>query len=139
MSDGGFMGLAIAPWAPVIAAYVFGIATGWLIWGGARSAPRREGGETTVATAPEPDRRDDASDLKAKVSTGTTDADPCPAPMKLGALESEIRSARELLSQGDEEADAFSEELSTLDAGIKRANGRLKLVLRAVKRAAIER
>lgn len=65
--------------------------------------------------------------------------DPCPDAMKLGAVESEIRSARELLNETDEEARAFSQDLSTLDSGIKRANGRLKLILRAVRRATSDR
>ena len=144
MGESSIFGIAIAPWAPVIAAYVFGIATGWLIWGGPRPQPKAAPGHTPANGVVEdlvdaPAADEEESDLKAKIVSGTTEADPCPPPMKLGALESEIRTARELLEQKDEEAKAFTEELSTLDAVIKRANGRLKLVLRAITRATLNR
>ena len=116
-------GLETASWAPAAAALIFGIAIGWLIWGGRRQEI-------------EPQRRDPGSVIaKGNGNNG----DPCPDGLKLGAIESEIRAARELLEESDNEAASFSEELSGLDESIKRANGRLKLILRAVRRATPDR
>lgn len=125
MSESWVSGVGWASWALAIAIYIFGIASGWLIWGGRRSSP------------------DEPADADADAAPagpgGETRPAPGPASAKLGALESEIRKARELLEKGEEEAAVFSEDLATLDQTIKRANGRLKLILRAVQRAAFER
>ena len=53
----------------------------------------------------------------------------------LSALASEIESAKQLLAAEEEDADETAESLKNLDDAIKRANGRLKLIMKAVKRA----
>ena len=58
-----------------------------------------------------------------------------PGEDPLSALESEINAAKKLLQSEAEEAGANEETLKNLDAAIKRANGRLKLIAKAVKRA----
>lgn len=144
MGEGWISGFVAAPWAPAAAAYIFGIATGWLIWSGRRAKDAAQADETAETAAqlasekPEPEKREPII-AKAKGEEIKNGGDPCPAVMKLGAVESEIRSARELLDESEEEAKAFSQDLSTLDSAIKRANGRLKLILRAVRRAASDR
>lgn len=53
----------------------------------------------------------------------------------LSALQSEINAAKELL-EAEAEEDALSEEaLKNLDEAVKRANGRLKLIAKAINRA----
>lgn len=144
MGEGWISGFVAAPWAPAAAAYIFGIATGWLIWSGRRAkdgalADGAVEAETAgQASSDKPEKREPII-AKAKGEEIKNGGDPCPAVMKLGAVESEIRSARELLHESEEEAKAFSQDLSMLDSAIKRANGRLKLILRAVRRAASDR
>jgi hypothetical protein len=138
MGEGWLSGFLAAPWAPAAAAYLFGIVTGWLIWSGRGQARAGESSEPGAPDAAPKEKREpiiataEGDDIK-------NGGDPCPDVMKLGAVESEIRSARELLAESDEEAKAFSQELFTLDSAVKRANSRLKLILRAVKRAASDR
>jgi hypothetical protein len=107
---------------PAIAALVFGIAVGWLIWGGWRNragaGSLREGDSPGDAATPQPDGH----------------GVPFRNGMKLDAIEHEIKNARALLDDREEAAKAFADELTTVDAAIKRANGRLKLILRAVKK-----
>lgn len=141
MDEGWISGFVAAPWAPAAAAYIFGIATGWLIWSGQRAngaaSAENPAAVETADLADAPKREPIIS--KAEGDEIKNGGDPCPAAMKIGAVESEIRSARELLNETEEEARAFSQDLSTLDSAIKRANGRLKLILRAVRRATSDR
>lgn len=133
MSESWVSGVGWASWALAIAIYIFGIASGWLIWGGRRSSPgERAGADADAGPAgADASSRDGAGGEMKKAAPGA-------APAKLAALESEIRKARALLEKGEEEAAVFSEDLTTLDQTIKRANGRLKLILRAVQRAVLE-
>jgi hypothetical protein len=112
--------IAVSPWATALAMYLFGIATGWLIWGGRRGA---------VVTSGE----------RVKTTLGASAAGEASKPSSAGAaldaLEKEISAARALLDEDDGEAAAFTEALSSLDASIKRANGRLKLLARSVRKA----
>lgn len=75
---------------------------------------------------------------EAPAKNGAAD-DPAPPSMKFGALESELRKAKELLAEADEENGAHRERLSELESALKRANGRLKLVMKAVKKARADR
>ncbi len=101
--------------------YLFGTATGWLIWGG-RRAPAVSGER-----------------LKSALEESAASEAPMPAAdaAALGVLEKEIREARALLDQ-DEETDTYFHALAELDASVKRANGRLKLLARSLKRASSE-
>ena len=118
MAEGLFSGSGVAPWALFAAAFAFGLACGWLIWGG-----KRAGGEDGAAT-------DGAKDGQS--------AAPLPAA-SLDSLAEEIRAARALADETEEEtaglASGLAGELDALDESIKRANGRLKLLQRAVKKA----
>ncbi|MEL7488254.1 MAG: hypothetical protein AAGJ87_13675, partial [Pseudomonadota bacterium] len=124
-------GLEVAPWAPVLAAYLFGAATGWLIWG-FTSAATSDDEDAATATSKdavvEATARRDVDDLAEKA--------PVPDSMKLGALESELRRARELLAEAGADDVDYTSRLDELDAGLKRANGRLKLLLRSALRTA---
>ncbi|WP_411817334.1 hypothetical protein [Hyphococcus sp. DH-69] len=53
----------------------------------------------------------------------------------LAALASELATAKELLDAEEAETGEMAENLKDLDHAIKRANGRLKLIMKAVKRA----
>lgn len=123
MGESWLSGVAWGTWALALAIYLFGIASGWLIWGGRRSVP--EENELPGAAVEE----------AASENAGAAR----PAPSKLAALESELRKARELLDSTGGESDSVAKELSDLDHAVKRANGRLRLVLRAVQRAISER
>mgnify|MGYP001462463447 CR=1 FL=1 len=137
MGESVFSGLALTQLAPYAAAYLFGIATGWLIWGGRRGVSNEDAAgarpESVLQTAEPP------SSESAPEKPSEAPAEPKPPVIELAALEEEIRKANELLDAQEEEAEAFSEELAALDQSVKRANGRLKLVIRAVQRAAGER
>lgn len=123
MGEFWLSGVAWGSWALALAIYLFGIASGWLIWGGRRSVSEED--------APPGATQDEVG----AANTGAAR----PASAKLAALESEIRKARELLESTDGESDTLSNELLDLDHAVKRANGRLRLVLRAVQRAISER
>ncbi|WP_375206450.1 hypothetical protein [Hyphococcus sp.] len=53
----------------------------------------------------------------------------------LEALAAELKAAKELLEAEEAEAAEVAETLKNLDEAIKRANGRLKLITKAVKQA----
>ncbi len=53
----------------------------------------------------------------------------------LTAIAAELKAARELLEAEEAEASEVTESLKSLDEAIKRANGRLKLITKAVKQA----
>ena len=105
------------PWAPVLAALVFGVAIGWLIWGGRRTPVVSERGEPLL-------------DEDHAPSSG----DPCPTEMKIGAVESELRSARQLLEKTEDESADLEEDLTGLEKAISRINGRIKVVARSVNK-----
>jgi|GEM_PF-5380068 len=161
-----FASLDLAPWAPVAAAYLFGIATGWLIWGGRLAVDNgiknghldvsedsdgevNEKVEALEASDENPEQvRETAKALfSSKLKTGSEDteaqasngesanSDPAPDSMKLGALESELRKAHQLLAEANEENADYVEYLNELDRALKRANDRIKMVLKAVKKA----
>ncbi len=53
----------------------------------------------------------------------------------LAALAAELKAAKELLEAEEAEASDVADTLKQLDEAIKRANGRLKLITKAVKQA----
>jgi len=140
MGDSWFAGILNAAWLPVAAAYVFGLVSGWLIWSGARAATapiddegRASGPPLLLESDAEPAVESNAAD-GAEKAEAKANGDPCPATMKLGAIESELRRAHDLIAaeNGD---DDLVEEISSLDTALRRANGRLKLLLKSVKKA----
>ncbi len=58
-----------------------------------------------------------------------------PGQDSLSALAAELKAAKELLEAEEAEAGEVAETLKNLDEAIKRANGRLKLLTKAVKQA----
>jgi len=150
-----FASLNLAPWIPVAGAYLFGIATGWLLWGG-RSVPIANGDtnghltgddehddrsepitNSTTKTEPPVENKDMA---KAMFSAGKTKHDnkthdPAPNSMKLGALESELRKAQEMLVEAEQDSEGHAKHLDDLEGALKRANGRLKLIMKAIKKS----
>lgn len=92
-------------WFTAFIAFFVGLLTGWLM-----------------------------SDRQSKVETGNGDAGE-PLPDKLAALEAELKTAKALLEDKDADDEATAETLSGLDEAIKRANGRLKLIMKSIKKA----
>ncbi len=111
MGEGYLAEFGRSPWGPMAFAFLFGVAFGWVIWG-ARS-----------------DRNGDAADLDTAEGA-------IAVPKEIVVIKAELNSARSLLDQRDAQEEALGEQLSALDETVKRANGRLKTILAAVKRAA---
>ncbi len=108
-----------------------------------------EGGEGSPGGRPV---RDDVSQVNAKEAAKALfsggaeqpgrqsdqdkgNGDPAPKSMKIGALESELRKAHELLAEAGEEREDYAALINDLEEALKRANGRLKLITKAVKKA----
>lgn len=108
MSEGLGAILDAAPWAPLAVAFLVGFACGWLIWGlrGDANTP-----STDVSAPGEDDERKEIVVLRA-----------------------ELEAARALLNENEDDHEEVGRQLSALDEAVKRANGRLKILLRAVRR-----
>ncbi|OFX06227.1 MAG: hypothetical protein A3E78_15165 [Alphaproteobacteria bacterium RIFCSPHIGHO2_12_FULL_63_12] len=106
--EGFLTSFGTSPWGPMALAFLFGIAFGWVVWGA------------------KPDRRETGEDAGAPIGD----------PKEIVVIKAEIEAARTLLGQNDEPGDELSEQLATLDETVKRANGRLKMILAAIRRAA---
>ncbi|MBI1391911.1 MAG: hypothetical protein GC152_04130 [Alphaproteobacteria bacterium] len=98
--------------APVIAALLTGVAIGWFIWGGERS--------------------DDAALGRIRARSGEPDGAIDPTS-RLAELETELGRARELLKKNASRQDALATDLSAVDKAVKRAAGRVALVMRGLK------
>lgn len=116
-------------WAIAAAAFFLGVATGWLIW---RAVKPGEAGKPV----------DDRGDLKIDPAEGgetkngaeaVQDQDKGKPSSKLNALEAEIKQAKSILKADAEEHAAITDILTSLDEAVKRANGRLKLVVKSMK------
>lgn len=105
MGEGWLMHIVADRWFLAGAAYFLGLLTGWLVWSGGRL----KDGEAPPEAARPPAER-------------------------LAALEAELKTIQSLLQEDDAESEAFAEHLGELDDAVKRANGRLKLILKSVKR-----
>lgn len=99
-----------SPWGPMALAFLFGVAFGWVIWG-LRS-------------------KDDGADGESPAPLGEE------AAKEIVVIKAEIEAVRRLLHEKDGEEGAIGDQLSTLDETVKRANGRLKVVVAAIRRAA---
>jgi len=62
------------------------------------------------------------------------EAGPAPDKVALAELAEELKKARALLNAEEEEAVETAEALSALEEAIKRANGRLKLMAKAIRK-----
>lgn len=105
-----------SPWGPLALAFLFGAAFGWIVWGARRD-----------------DLEDDDEEVDRDASLETKHGE---EPKELVVIRAELQSVRNLLDQTEDHDTAIIEQLSTLDETVKRANGRLKTILTAVKRVA---
>lgn len=106
--EGFISSFGTSPWGPMALAFLFGIAFGWVVWGA------------------RPDRGDTALGETAKLEEAK----------EIVVIKAELEAARTLLGEKDEQEEQLSEQLETLDETVKRANGRLKMILAAIRRAA---
>jgi multidrug efflux pump subunit AcrA (membrane-fusion protein) len=111
MSEGLGAIVDAAPWAPLALAFLVGLACGWLLWGlrGADAA-----GAAPVADKSSGDEGDERKEIVV--------------------LRAELEAARALLNDSDALDEELEQQLSALDEALKRANGRLKVLLSSVKR-----
>lgn len=103
-------------WFVAIAAFALGLFAGWLVW--ARGVFNKD--ETPTSTS---------GDLHA---ADQEEADPND---KLAVLDAELKKVRSLLAETESESEAFAELLSGVDEAVKRANGRMKVLLKSIKRS----
>lgn len=108
MGEDWLMQLLTSRWTAAASAYVLGLLTGWAIWGAAKAADRHVEGDLNRESSPE-----------------NGDA--------LGALEAELEKARALLDDQAEDQKTVLDVVARLEEAIKRANGRLKLIVKSVK------
>jgi hypothetical protein len=102
-----------SPWGPMALAFLFGVAFGWVVWGA------------------RPDPGEDADRMPGDaVLSGE-------AAKEIVVIKAEIAAARELLDDKEEGDGEIAEQLSSLDEAVKRANGRLKVIIAALKRVAV--
>ncbi|MFQ5563217.1 MAG: hypothetical protein ACE5FO_06580 [Parvularculaceae bacterium] len=125
-----------ATWLPAAAAFVFGLAAGWLFWGGQRKRiaeleraledGESDGAKLSFTAVPE----DDPQECQTE-----NPVDREKAAKLLDALEDELKAARARIERDAEESAALADGLAALDETIKRVNGRLKFIVKAVKSA----
>lgn len=123
------MGFVFEDWMVAIAALIFGVGLGWLVWGG-----RKGEGAAKSASA---DAMPPAAAAIANDAAAPSNAVNAPPAESLDAVERELKVARELLDEGEEEMRLFGEEIADLDSAIKRANGRLRLLIKEIRRRAL--
>lgn len=125
------MGNAWLIWGMVVVAYGLGLLTGWVIWRLAKQSAADAGvagariASVLSAIGPKANKEDFAAN-------GKHDA---PDDLKLAALDAEIKEAKAVLEADESELGALHERLTEIDAAVKRANGRLKLVVKSVQNA----
>lgn len=144
--------LNIPPWAPVLAAFIFGAIFGWLVKGlpendddvSVRDRVRQKAAQIETGEL------DSGEHVTGEHVNGNLEVDEegksflpiersAPDGMKIGALESELRKMQELFESQELEQKETGQHLVDIDNALKRANGRLKLIIGAVKKAASRR
>ncbi len=110
MSEGLAAFFGTTPWAPLAIAFLVGLGCGWLVWG-LKSGDTASDGSGADKAAPDSDERKEIVVLRA-----------------------ELEAARALLEDSDDQHGEIGRQMSALDEALKRANGRLKIILRAIKR-----
>lgn len=135
-------GFAIPLWLVLVTSFLAGVTLGSLITGRSAnaelSAAERVRAKARQIEVEGATATSSGSHLSGELSLAD-DAQSNDAiasdPDKLKDLEVELSNARDLLSREEEIASALRKEISSLDAALNRANGRLKLVINAMKRA----
>ncbi len=100
-------------WVLAIGAYALGFATFWFLSSTGRLPARF---------------RNAADELRNPLNRKSGEDE------KLDALAAEIEKAKSLLEDYEDESTSSRELLDELDDTVKRANGRLKLILKSIKR-----
>ena len=103
----------MSPWGPMALAFLFGVAFGWVMWGVKSAGTIDDAGAAAPLTPREGE-----------------------PPKELVVLKAEIDAVRNLFGEIDETEGDIANQLVSLDETVKRANGRLKTIVAAVKRAA---
>ncbi|MEL6372219.1 MAG: hypothetical protein AAFR03_16045 [Pseudomonadota bacterium] len=135
-------GFAIPLWLVLVTSFLAGVTLGSLITGRSAnaelSAAERVRAKARQIEVEGATATGSGSQLSGELSLAD-DAQSNDAiasePDKLKDLEVELSNARDLLSREEEIASALRKEISSLDAALNRANGRLKLIINAMKRA----
>ena len=115
MGDGWLMELLGNRWFLAITAYGLGFATAWFLI----KSGRLDALKGLLRSSEEGE--------KSKSDTGT-ESD------KLAALAAEITKAKTMLEENEADQKANFDLLQDLDEAVKRANGRLKLILKSINR-----
>ncbi len=111
-----------SPWLVAGVAFALGLVVGWMAWGRPwRNGPARNDLSAGNGGA------DAARDVSSGVSDSPDDA--------LGSVLAEVKKAKAMLDGADDAEAAMGKELDRLDQAVKRANGRLKLILKSADRA----
>ena len=105
-------------WLVAGVAFVLGLFVGWMAWG----RPWGEDNGSDKGKSPDGVRN---GIIPAKATSED----------KLALLAAEIQKARSEMDAADESDAAIGAELDKLDQAVKRANGRLKLILKSADRA----
>lgn len=111
-------------WLVAGAAFIIGLFFGWMAWG----SKWRDEEAVSELDIDDAATRDHGS---RKIEDGKV----APADLKIGSLEAELQQIKEMLARSSAADDEYDEELEKLDQAIKRANGRLKLILKSTDRA----
>lgn len=98
-------------WLPIVIAFLVGQFVGWLI------------GAAPWANEDDPDEPSSGKRFAGKAARAQDD---------VKALEEDIAAVRAQIEQPGGGVEAVASELDELDAAIKRANGRLKLIMRSI-------
>jgi len=116
MGEGWLTQILSNRWILAIGAYALGFLTVWLLQsrGWLKIGPRKTPGHPTSKL----------SDVAAVPERSE----------KLDALAAEIEKAKSMLEEQEADREASEEILDELDGAVKRANGRLKLILKSIKR-----
>lgn len=113
MDEGWLTQVVTNRWVLAVGAYAFGFATFWFLSSMDRLPARF---------------RNPADNLRNPLDRESSKVE------KLDALTAEIEKAKSLLEDHEEESVSSRELLGELDDTVKRANGRLKLLLKSIKR-----
>ena len=111
MSEGSGALINAAPWAPAAIGFLVGLACGFAFWGIRSSA-----GDNVE----DPLSKSDEAGLGER--------------KEIIALRAELEATRALLNDSDQDQEELGRQLSAVDEALKRANGRLKILLRSLKR-----
>jgi hypothetical protein len=154
MNDVILFGHPIASWAIPAATFVFGLACGWLGWSGQNRRKEHEDDASARVRLKAERLNADVADASGERTAGSEQSSaegeakenhegdqaefetqrPTVDPVQLQALELELRKAREALEAAEDADTGLAEEISALDEAVNRANGRLKIVARSVRK-----